>query len=124
MTTYYLDVTKWRCGAHGKHALGIGNTFMINNEGFSCCLGQFALQKDAKIKKQFTQTPLGVGEVYDSSFVYKNAMSGEFENTNLSKECIFINDDLDTTPKQKIKKLRDLLETHGHILIVINEDKL
>ena len=44
--TFTIDCNTWRCGDDGKYKLGEGNTALLIDKGFMCCLGQVALQLD------------------------------------------------------------------------------
>jgi hypothetical protein len=39
-----LDYSKWRCGMDGANSLGDGETALLNDKGFMCCLGMFGKQ--------------------------------------------------------------------------------
>lgn len=124
---YILDVAKWRCGDNGPYQLGTGSTQFLNEEGYMCCLGQFAKQKGVKdCALESSGTPSSANEiggykrdVYDRTFVDHLG-----RDTILAGQLIGINDALDTTPQQKIEKLRFELEAKGHTLKVVNEDIL
>jgi len=48
MEKLVIDRSKWRTGASGDSKTGLGNTFLLNNEGFMCCLGFFCLSAGLK----------------------------------------------------------------------------
>lgn len=126
MTDYTLDVAKWRCGGDGPNRLGEGKTRMLNNEGFSCCLGQFAKQVGVADYLLGWGTPGDVanakGNIYDPIFVHED--KGLTENTTLARLLMAINDNEDTAPREKITRIREELEAEGHTLTVLNEDML
>lgn len=128
---YTLDLNTWRCGGDstlGWAVLGKGETQMLNDEGYRCCLGQFAKQQGVRDKYLLYQGgPSDVVDmlkldkkkmVYDEAFVFKSTFSF-IRKTQLSNDLILINDDTDATIEQKIEKIRSLLEEHGHSLTVI-----
>lgn len=39
MKTITVKLSKWRCGGVGGHSLGKGLTFLLNEDGYCCCLG-------------------------------------------------------------------------------------
>jgi hypothetical protein len=122
---YILDVAKWRCGGHSDNALGEGSTMMLNLRGYSCCLGQFALQKGVDQEVLFgTAFPSSCGLVYDSNFVTAGIVEGDTFNTKLATKLADINDSTETTPKEKIQLIKQKLEEHGHSLKVLSEDLL
>lgn len=120
---YILDIAKWRCGYNSNHALGEGGTLMLNKEGYSCCLGQFALQKGVEQYVLLNRgTPVGCCLDYDPNFVKMD--NENLINTTLSIELMDINDSTETTPKEKIQLIKQKLAEHGLALKVVNEDLL
>lgn len=122
---YTLDVAKWRCGGQSDrtNSLGQGKTSMLNCDGFSCCLGQFALQKgvpaEALICKHYPSDVFRLSPTvynYDKSF-----LDDEGNNTRLTICCANINDDYYTTVRVKIALLKDALISEGHELEVVNQ---
>jgi hypothetical protein len=59
---------------------------------------------------------------YDETFVEVGVNSAF--NTALAEYLMNVNDDIITTPKEKIEKIREKLEEHNHTLKVLNEDIL
>lgn len=128
MTTYTLDVSNWRCGDFGLHALGKGPTKMLNSEGFMCCLGQFSCQSlDNPAVLQGEGTPSAVarqiGELYNSHFV-KPDNDYEYLSTDLARNLWKVNDDKLTSPAKKVEQIRTLLAQEGHDLVVVDEQNL
>lgn len=119
---YILDYSKWRSGGEGQWKVGLGSTEMLNREGFSCCLGQFA--KQAGVRDVFLLYRSGPRNVsyhaglYDSSFV--EGCGELFSNSKLAVNLMEINDNEERTPGERIKAIREKLEEHGHTLKVIN----
>lgn len=127
MTDYILDVAKWRCGGNGPNRLGTGHTEMLNEEGFSCCLGQFAKQfgvtDDCLLNKLSPDDVASdTGHIYDPGFVDDGR--GSMENTLIASLLMRINDNDCTAPREKIARIRKELEADGHTLTVLNEDML
>lgn len=119
---YILDYSKWRSGANGPWKVGIGHTEMLNDEGFSCCLGQFAKQVgvgDGCLLNRLSPVDAsGITGLYDSSFLEE--WSGRVVDTGLTCSLMNINDNEERTPSERIKAIREKLEEHGHTLKVIN----
>lgn len=109
-----LDVSKWRCGGKGQNKLGKGITFLLNYEGFSCCLGQWGGQLG--ISDEYL---LNVGEPID--FDEAVDVPDLFNNNSFVSDAIEINDDKKTTPGEKITLLTNLCEQSGIKLNVINQ---
>lgn len=125
---YTLNVAKWRCGGYSEeNQLGQGFTEMVNKQGYSCCLGQFASRKVPKKNLLEMSTPADVahsaGTLYDTAFVSADPY-GHYSSTSLACTLMEINDDQETTPEEKITEIRKLLKTCGFQLRVINRDLL
>ena len=124
--TFTIDCNTWRCGDDGKYKLGEGNTTLLNNEGFMCCLGQVALQLDVH-----EADLLGVGEPegVESDTIFGLLVTNEWDedsendikhNTVLSSEAMGINDNGNTTIETKINDLKELFKADGYGLEFIN----
>lgn len=132
---YILDIAKWRCGGISGGALGItpkdsktamgrGPTGLLNEDGYACCLGQFASQCGVSAKQllnnsypadvDFTNSD-GEAEDYDWAFVYHG------QDTDLARRCTSINDDRHSTVKYKVRQLKRELKLAGHSLEVVNK---
>lgn len=126
---YVLDVSKWRCGGpNGEwnpNALGEGECAeLLNVNGYMCCLGLFAKQKRIPKKDMLELSSPedlanAIGKVYDPAFVEFDMDT--YNDTDLANELMGINDDYETTYKEKIELIRKKLEKHGHTLKVIND---
>ncbi len=130
MKKLVLDVSKWRCGHYGNHQVGEGRTLMLNDEGFSCCLGQFLPQVAEGITDKmllYSGSPASdrLPVVPDFS---KVRSYGDYEdsldNTDLSEKAVSINDNPDTTVEVKIAQLKELFAEHGYDIEVVNEHKI
>ena len=122
--TFTIDCNTWRCGDDGKYKLGEGNTTLLNNEGFMCCLGQVALQLDVH-----EADLLGKGEPdqldIDIELLTIRYNSDEEElsiiaNSELSSDAMRINDSTESTVSQKMKDLKELFNDNGYDLEFIN----
>ena len=123
---YILDYSTWRCGGDVDGHLGEGQTALLNEEGYMCCLGQFALQIEGVEEKNILNEgePGELGKQYDPVFVKKEEVEYddeyEYSNTELADELIKINDAHETTPRYKINEIKKALKKQGHELEVIN----
>ncbi len=124
--TFTIDCNTWRCGDDGKYKLGEGNTALLNDKGFMCCLGQVALQLDVH-----EADLLGVGEPegVESDTILGLLVTNEWDedsendikhNTVLSSEAMGINDNGNTTIETKINELKELFNDNGYGLEFIN----
>lgn len=110
-----LDVSKWRCGGRGGNQIGKGETYLLNKEGFSCCLGQWGTQLGMGSEDMFE-----IGEPIDLPCLYSDKPD-LFNNNNFVADAIAVNDDIKTTPGEKITLLTNLCEQNGIKLNVINQ---
>lgn len=119
---YVLDVAKWKCGRTGRNALGDGLTGLLNPEGFSCCLGQFAQQMGVPEKYlKGCSYPSSVSRKDQAFLNYDESFIHEGFDTDLTECCTRINDDTLTTVREKIAMLEIVLNQNGHELEVINQ---
>ena len=105
-----INRAKWRTGKYAKNKTGNGPTLLINNDGYKCCLGFIAQQvSHCKVNELYS-----CGMPNELTFTVKN-LSTKIENnriinTDLTKYAVLINDNLETTPKQKEQKLKRLFK--------------
>ena len=122
--TFTIDCNTWRCGDNGDYKFGEGNTALLNDEGFMCCLGQVALQLDVH-----EADLLGKGEpdqldidIELLTIRYNGDEEEEFiiANSVLSLDAMRINDSTESTVSQKMKELKELFNDKGYDLEFIN----
>lgn len=108
MRSVRINRAKWRAGQDShdpKKSCGYGDTLLINDEGFKCCLG-FACQQLSRKPINFI---IGRGEPEQTGLVIspftKRDKNGDAVNTPLVDEAISINDSYATTLKSKEKAL-------------------
>lgn len=120
--TLVLDCSTWRCGSNGKNKLGKGVTALLNNQGYMCCLGQFAEQlgvDESLLLNEGQPDDIEVNRVIELITV-KNKLGGIKDNSMFTERATKINDNALTTPQQKIKQLTRLLKKYRRELKVIN----
>lgn len=121
MKELILDEATWRCGncsGNSNNRRGEGPTRLLNDEGFMCCLGQFALQLDSLLKEDKLNrcsTPSSLNRAID--LLTRVLGNGMVMDSNLSKMAMSINDDSDTTIEQKVEKLSSLFEEFGYKIV-------
>ena len=114
-----LDMSKWVCGVDARDreecnpqtSLGKGGTYLLNGDGYMCCLGQFSRQagvfkrelKDESEPGEFSRLVVPLNKPDDPE---ENDCI--FSNTSLSDSAIRINDDDETTVPKKVELLRRL----------------
>jgi len=129
-----LDMSIWRCGKHSAYygssrdndntGTGQGNTKLLNDEGYMCCLGQFAHQagvlKEELLDHSYPhELPK---EFYVEGLVFDFNVEDSFfpSSTDFAKEAITINDETETTVAEKIELLKKSCETYGRELVIEN----
>jgi hypothetical protein len=105
--TVVIDRSKWRTGGGSKHATGQGDTELQNTEGYMCCLGFVC--KSHKTKTKGISSPGFVGRKIPLLTSKRDSWEG-YENTELSKDAMTINDDYGTTRQEKESKLKKLFK--------------
>lgn len=114
-----LYYSKWRCGLHGENQVGEGNTLLQNANGFQCCIGQWSIQSGATEDEIIGFDEPSQIRTHIPLFCDRN---NDFKSNNeLAMDCIDINDDIFSTPDEKIKRLRARLHEEGIELEVINK---
>ena len=123
MKKLILDYSKWRCGGYDYvNKLGGGYTKLLNEEGFQCCLGQFALQLDCSVDEiSWKYTPDQIKKPIELLNFITNDELIPFGISYFSSKAIGINDSPHTTPLQKIALLTELCNEHNIELEVINQ---
>ena len=127
-STLILDIKTWRCGSNGRNKLGLGGTQLLNREGYSCCLGQFALQNSINPSCIEGKTePKYIDRCMISSPLYKRLFIDECEehpkykdNSDLANRLMKINDSRVTSPQVKIERIQKELAEHDVTLKLIN----
>lgn len=122
VTKLVLDYSKWRSGLEGYNKLGKGETRLKNEQGFMCCLGQWCEQIGGpEINLMNITTPTNLNVLVDP-FNYRDGIG--FSSSRLSIKAMQINDDVRTKPDGKIIELKELLNSYGIDLEVINQPKI
>ncbi len=145
-----LDMSTWRCGGseqiwksglgnYGEYvknpsAFGQGGTALLNDEGFSCCLGQFAPQINPAVTRESIlnkYTPQDINKplalLADEKSNPKESIQWHgtaFQNTKFSQEAIQINDDESIDTETRLRRLKEHFATKGVEIEVINQHKV
>lgn len=117
MKQLIIDRSKWRTGGEGYRHTGIGDTQLLNDDGYMCCLGFYCLQAGIP-----SEDILGVGEPDDIDGVrdfynkfedmelllvdmepYENLMN----KTKFTIAAISINDKETITPDEREQMIKD-----------------
>lgn len=108
-----IDRSKWRTGTHGK-----GDTFLLNNEGYMCCLG-FRCEQMGIPKKDLRRQPNPV----DLGYIWyiPGLMNQYGEQTSLTEQAISINDHDWLTDYERETQLTKLFDDYGITVEFIGE---
>lgn len=130
---FVIDRDKWRCGGMlGAYRLGLGETALLNPEGYMCCLGQVAAQCGVPLNNlKDTGEPVELVYELPLSDVPEILVSLEEEleddetgekvnrNSRLSDRAMEINDALDYTLAERELRLTTLFQEYGHELVFV-----
>lgn len=128
---FVIDRTKWRCGGHRytpqhTEARGLGDTLLLNGEGYMCCLGHVALQCGLA-----SRAILNLGNYddfmsstwYDAEFEQlSGALVGDATDDDARRralndfqmKAISINDDRSLSDSEREEALIELFASRGH----------
>lgn len=137
MQKLIIDRARWRTGGHetlGDSVItGIGQTRLLNKEGYMCCLGfaceQSGVPKDALLNKA---SPSCISEEseefthgYDKALLNSKLLSqnveGFFRNSDLSDSAMNINDSISLTIEKREFEIKELFSKNGIEVEFINE---
>ncbi len=111
---YILKKSTWRSGVNSLTSTGKGNTYLLNDEGFMCCLGQFCIQEGVEPEIILNKAlPIMIKDkLPEESLLCNPRFESEAVNIN---DCEFAGKPVE----QRIYALRKLIEFFGHTLEVI-----
>lgn len=124
MASFKITRSKWRCGGDSQvrgRKLGKGNTQLLNEQGYMCCLGQVARQCGIGSKAILNvATPTDVSVKRLPHLIYKVKHIVYRDNSELAQDAMEINDNEGTTVARKEKLLIALFKKHGHKLTFVD----
>lgn len=120
--TFILYKSKWICGTpdendNPNNYMGEGDTMLLNNEGYYCCLGMFCEQMGVKLEEDEDEGGYYEPRNLDMRIPALTSSDG-IRNSKLSNKAIEINDNEATTVEQKIKQLKSLFSKWKYKIIV------
>lgn len=111
---FTVDRSKWRFGLVSDQGDGKGPTFLLNPQGYMCCLG-FCMKQlgctDDDIRHYGSPHEVTDEETPFTSITEEDT---KIEDTYLSIDAIVINDDEGISNEARERKLSRLFQTHGH----------
>lgn len=122
---FVIDRSVWRCGGGGPAKHGTGCTYLLNEQGFMCCLGMVAKQLGYKDKEILN---CGEPDEVDSdreNLLVRKIDGSDFntyhKNSELSSKAIEINDDDDKlNDEERELRLVALFAQEGHEVEFVN----
>lgn len=121
---FTIDRSKWRCGGDHSKQIGEGNTRLLNEEGYMCCLGQCALQVGIPKDDIFNWgEPLEILNIIEENpfvILIEGAFTTRQLNTELSKRAMAINDDVELNQTEREAGLQRIFQEYGHTINFIN----
>jgi len=128
-----IDRATWRTGGHNpppKYGSGRGNTALLNDEGFRCCLGfhgaaagvddHYLLRKGEPISivLEYNEPDEDSVQAFiEAGLIHAN----EENNTAFAADAIYINDRGDLSRNEREKRLVALAKEHGHEWVFVGE---
>lgn len=118
--TFVINRKKWRAGDYGKHAIGKGETELLNVDGYMCCLGQ--MEKQLGAKKDLLLNLFEPYEITSNEESMCNILSEvPGQNSKLSSKAMTINDNERITNEEREARLIKLFAKHGVKLEFVGE---
>jgi hypothetical protein len=103
-----IDRAKWRTGAGGAHESGIGETKLLNDSGFQCCLGFCVRAAVPNANILGVNMPAGLGGSIPELSDLKRSGRNYSKNTVLAGRAAKINDDRFLRRAEREEKLLEL----------------
>jgi hypothetical protein len=117
-----IDRSKWKTGCISEYATGRGTTYLLNGDGFMCCLGfcskALGIEDAIMLNKSYPSNIYC--EALENSKLVFNAFNKKFD-TNLASAAVVINDSSSTPPETKEKQLLELFNDSVFELEFIGE---
>ncbi len=142
---FVLDVSKWVCGifCEPESHMGDGPSQLLNEQGYQCCVGQFAEQCGTSRDKMLGRGGILGTDKFDGDLtplqttIVHADYDGQIDRGPLHAWLYPINDDGEWSPDEtgarrrltrsipeKIEEIRRLLGQAGHTLKVINYESI
>lgn len=116
-----IDRSRWRSGVEGQFQVGIGETLLLNKQGFMCCLGFATLATGKVSESDIFKTVFPCDLTTElSPYNKRSEYSDRYVDTDLSDNAAAINDG-NLPVEEKEKELIKLFEIHGIDLEFIGE---
>ena len=122
-----IDRAKWRCGGDGgPNGNGAGDTQLLNDSGYMCCLGFIAREANSDLELLGASEPDDLKEPIWGLSIPKPG-SVRLKNTKLTFDAIRVNDDEELSFEEREAKLLELFKDSPYELEFVgqyeNQDK-
>lgn len=123
MTKLIIDRSKWRTGGSGQNVgLDLNNMFgdtqLLNEKGFMCCLGFYCLQISELSPNEIREIALPSG--LDRLHMVEELVNNHDGESEFAERAVFINDSSDPNDLKE-SQLKQLFETREIELEFIND---
>lgn len=117
---FTVDYSKWRCGGQDDQTtLGKGGTYLLNQEGYRCCLGfvesQLGLSDEEIFEKTYPYTTM-----VENILAIRNDEVYNWRNTQFAQRATSINDNSSISHSFRIWQLKTHFANFGYELEFIN----
>ena len=120
MKKFTINRSKWRTGTEGSNKTGIGDTFLLNNEGFMCCLGFYSIQAGFGVTdclnepyaRNIVRKRKDKADSFKKLEMLVHELDGEYYHSAFATEAMGINDNK-TIPEQKEIEIKELFAKEG-----------
>lgn len=117
-----IDRAKWRTGSESKNTTGKGDTQLLNDKGYMCCLGFYCNQTGIpKTKLLDVPTPDGisiVGATLDVPLLTENGVE-----TKTCSKAMSINDKGNIAAQKREDMLKELFKDVGVKVVITGKYK-
>ena len=133
MKQLVIDRSKWRTGRKGEHKTGEGETFLMNSQGYMCCLG-FYMRDLANVDEDVLldePTPahaahVGITEDFynqneDVKLLVAKIQNCDYLNTDFCEKAMGTNDNPGLTSEEREGCIEALFLKNGVEVSFINK---
>lgn len=119
------DLEKWGAGKFKTPNNPRRTTYLLDEDGNSCCLGNIHRNESYFPALLFHGWPGAVCKIKPIlGGIFVDFIDVSHKNNIFVEDAMAINDNNMTTPQRKMKQLVELFAEHGHQLEFLNQDTL
>ena len=106
-----INRARWRTGLHSVNQTGTGETLLLNDEGYMCCLGFICAASGVPAVRLYDKViPCNLPKSLKNTLPGLKYLLSENPNVSLASKATKINDDRSTTSHEKEQKLLELFK--------------